>query len=165
MKRLIILSIFATITATGIILTGRGNPLKGESLIPQQELRDIKMKISYEGGDLWRLEASRILIDNNNIATIFNPDLISESRKLSLKAQRGIYEIDTGRAEIKDDVVIKLSDGSIARLNSLTIENGNLRSNDPVRVVKQNITITGKGVEADRSGNLKILKDVKVEIR
>lgn len=61
-------------------------------------------------------------------------------------------------------MLIKLSDGSEARIDSLRIEGNIIKSEEPVVIKKGNIILKGKGIISDK-GDLKILRDVRLEIR
>ncbi len=130
-----------------------------------QELRGVRINTETSKGEYWTLEASLAIIDNNDMATIYDVTFRSESRNISFKAPIGIYEITTGNSEIMDGVIIKLPDGSIGKIDSLRIERGRIKSDDPVVLEKDGMKITGKGIVTDESGNLKIAKDVRVEFK
>lgn len=139
--------------------------LKKSESTTGQELREIKIINTNTRGESWRLKASRAIIDNNNIATLFDVTFVSGAKKIDIKGEKATYDLNTGCAEVVNDVVIELSDGTIARMDSLKIIDGLIKTHSPVIVEKGNMRITGKGVETDRSGNIRIIRDVKVELR
>jgi len=147
------------------ILLEKGEKTTREVNLPFQELKGVRINTESSKGELWRLEASRAVIDNNDRATIYDVTFRSESRRISLKAPMGIYEITTGGAEVMDGVIIKLPDGSTGKIESLRIERGKIKSDAPVVLEKDNIKITGKGIVTDEFGNLKIIRDVRVEFK
>lgn len=147
------------------ILLEKGEKTTREVNLPFQELKGVRINTESSKGEVWRLEASRVVIDNNDRATIYDVTFRSELRRISLKAPRGIYEITTGDAEVMDGVIIKLPDGSTGEVESLRIERGKIKSDAPVVLEKDNMKITGKGIVTDELGNLKILRDVRVELK
>jgi hypothetical protein len=148
-----------------ILLLEKGEKTTREVNLPFQELKGVRINTESSKGEVWRLEASRVVIDNNDRATIYDVTFRSELRRISLKAPRGIYEITTGDAEVMDGVIIKLPDGSTGKVESLRIERGKIKSDAPVVLEKDNMKITGKGIVTDELGNLKILRDVRVEFK
>jgi len=148
-----------------ILLLEKGEKTTKEVPLPFQELKGVRINTENTKGELWRLEASRAVIDNNDRATIYDVTFRSESRRISLKAPRGVYEITTGSAEVMDGVIIKLPDGSTGRIESLKIESDKIKSGAPVVLEKDNMKITGKGIVTDELGNLKIIRDVRVEFK
>jgi hypothetical protein len=165
-----------------ILLLEKGEKTTREVNLPFQELKGVRINTESSKGEVWRLEAERVVIDNNDRATIYDVTFRSggESNSplppltlrggikggvISLKAPRGIYEITTGDAEVMDGVIIKLPDGSTGKVESLRIERGKIKSDAPVVLEKDNMKITGKGIVTDELGNLKILRDVRVEFK
>jgi hypothetical protein len=148
-----------------ILLLEKGDKTTREVNLPFQELKGVRINTESSKGEVWRLEAERIVIDNNDRAIIYDVTFRSELRRISLKAPRGIYEITTGDAEVMDGVIIKLPDGSTGEVESLRIERGKIKSDAPVVLEKDNMKITGKGIVTDELGNLKILRDVRVELK
>jgi hypothetical protein len=148
-----------------ILLLEKGEKTTREVNLPFQELKGVRINTESSKGEVWRLEAERVVIDNNDRATIYDVTFRSELRRISLKAPRGIYEITTGDAEVMDGVIIKLPDGSTGKVESLRIERGKIKSDAPVVLEKDNMKITGKGIVTDELGNLKILRDVRVEFK
>jgi len=154
------------------ILLEKGEKTTREVNLPFQELKGVRINTESSKGEVWRLEAERVVIDNNDRATIYDVTFrsggesnSSELRRISLKAPKGIYEITTGDAEVMDGVIIKLPDGSTGKVESLRIERGKIKSDAPVVLEKDNMKITGKGIVTDELGNLKILRDVRVEFK
>ena len=148
-----------------ILFLEKGEKTTREVNLPFQELKGVRINTESSKGEVWRLEAERVVIDNNDRATIYDVTFRSELRRISLKAPRGIYEITTGDAEVMDGVIIKLPDGSTGEVESLRIEKGKIKSDAPVVLEKDNMKITGKGIVTDELGNLKILRDVRVELK
>ncbi len=148
----------------GLSLFKKDTTLSKESQIPFQELRDIKITTDSEEGELWRMEASRALIDSGDVALLYDVTFISDRKGVILKAPKGRYDISTGKADLSGGVTITLPDGS-GRIESLSIENGHIKSYDPVIIERGFLKISGHGLKTDSSGNLRILRDVKVELK
>lgn len=164
MKKLLIISILIFTPILWLVFFEKKEIYQKNEVLPFQEFNDIVINTEDQKGKKWRLEASRAYVDTNDIATLYNLRFISE--KANINAPLGRYEINTQKAEIKGGVIIKLSDGSEARINSLSLENGKIKSNEPVVIEKGNIVLKGKGIVSDpETGDLKIQKNVRVEIR
>ncbi len=164
MRQLVIISILILASILWLVfLEKRDTPQKRE-VSPLQELNDIIINTESSGGRSWRLKASRAYIDTSDIATLYELRFISEKGDIS--APHGRYELNTQRAEINGGVIIKLPDGSEARISSIDLENGRIKSDESVVIKKGNMILRGKGIVSDpETGNLKILQNVRLEIR
>lgn len=154
------------IPAVWMLFLEKGNTFKKDRAILPQELKDVRINTETPEGGLWSLKAERATIDRKDIAMLYNLRFISEKKGIELTAPYGRYELNKDKAEITGGVLIKLSDGSEARISSLNIERGVIKSDQPVVIKKGNMILKGKGLISEpERGELRILRDVRVEIR
>lgn len=166
MKRLSLILVFIITPVIWILFLEKGNTFKKEPAAPLQELKDIRIDTAGSGNRLWRLEAARALIDSNDIAMLYELKFISDKKGIEITAPYGRYDLQKGLAEIKGGVLIKLSDGSEARIDSLRIDGDIIKSEEPVVIKKGNMILKGNGmISRSDTGELKILRDVRLEIR
>ncbi|MFN3740823.1 MAG: LPS export ABC transporter periplasmic protein LptC [Thermodesulfovibrionales bacterium] len=164
MRKLIIISILILASILWLVFLEKRDTPQRREVSTFQELNDIIINTESPEGKSWRLEASKAYIDTDDIATLYELRFISEKGNIS--APYGRYEINTQKAEINGGVIIKLPDGSEARISSIKLDNDKIKSDEPVVIKKGNIILKGKGIVSDpETGNLKILKNVRLEIR
>lgn len=153
-----------TIPVLWVFFLEKGNISKSAT-VPMQELNDVRILREDKAGRLWMLEAERALIDSNDVAMLYGVRFISDKKGIELTAPYGRYEFNEETAEINGGVLIKLSDGSEARINSLRIKKDIIKSEEPVVIKKGNIVLKGKGIISEPESGIKILKDVRLEIQ
>ncbi|MCX7793235.1 MAG: hypothetical protein N2257_02340 [Thermodesulfovibrionales bacterium] len=164
MKKLGLILFFIISLIMWILFLENQSTFKNEPLT-LQELRDVKIDTEGPSGKLWRLEAERAVLESDDSAILYDIKFFSDKRGIELKAPYGRYELNKGLAEINGGVLIKLTDGSEARITSLRIEKGVIKSEEPVIIRKGNIILRGRGIISDSDSNIRILRDVRLEIK
>jgi len=86
---------------------------------------------------------------------------------LKLKAQEGVFDRDTSVLHLKNNVVVKSTDGTTITTNSLDwdAETRNVSSKEHVNIKKSDFEVNGKGAEMDlENKTAEVKKDVTANI-
>ncbi len=136
-----------------------GQQIDGFSLVQYEEGGNKKWELSGKSADL---EGEKV-----NISEI-SAVAFTEDTTLKLKAKEGSFNRDDQLVHLADNVVIKATDGTALRTDSLNwdAEAESVFTDDKVNIKKADFEVNGKGAEVDlENRTAKLKKDVVANIK